>query len=126
MRAFFKISFVLMLIGIIFYSSAHKSWILLSYHINKLEIIEKFCVNKEETTFKCDGQCHLKTELKTADEQDENPLAVTSENNSITWYTIEFKTLECKKQVVKSTPFAEAPIVKEQEFINTIFHPPKV
>ena len=115
-----------MLIGIIFYGSAHKSWILLSYHINKLEIIEKFCVNKEETTFKCDGKCHLKTELNNADEQDENPLAITSENNTITWFVVSFKTLECKKQIVENNPFAEAQIFKEQEYINSIFHPPKV
>lgn len=81
---FIKISCVLMLIGTIFFSSAHKSWILLSYNINKLEIIEKFCVNKEETTFKCDGQRHLKTELNKANKEDEGPLAITSETNSIT------------------------------------------
>lgn len=115
-----------MLIGIIFYGSAHKSWILLSYKINKLEIIEKFCVNKEETSFQCEGKCHLKTELNKADEQDEGPIAVHSENNHITWFNVVFEKLECAKPVLTNTDYALAPLLHEQGFINSIFHPPKV
>ena len=115
-----------MLIGIIFYGSAHKSWILLSYEINKLEIIEKFCINKEETTFKCDGKCHLKTELNKADNQDQSPISNNSETKQITWFSILFKKLECKKQVTQEKSFGGTPIFKEQDYTSSIFHPPKV
>jgi len=115
-----------MLIGIIFYGSAHKSWILLSYEINKLEIIEKFCVNKEETTFKCDGMCHLKTELNKAETQDQSPITNSSETNQITWFSIVFKKLECKKQSTQDIKFGVFPIIKEQDYSSPIFHPPKV
>lgn len=69
MKEVVKLFGILLLIGVISYGSAYKSWIRLSYEINKLEIIEKFCINKEETTFRCDGKCHLSAELDKADEQ---------------------------------------------------------
>ncbi|MAC95235.1 MAG: hypothetical protein CMC96_07020 [Flavobacteriales bacterium] len=58
-----------LLIIVVLFSGTYKSWIRISYEINKLEIIEKFCVNKEETTFKCEGKCHLKTTLDKVDEE---------------------------------------------------------
>jgi len=67
-----KLSFPLLaslLIIVVLFSGTYKSWIRISYEINKLEIIEKFCVNKEETTFKCEGKCHLKTTLDKVDEE---------------------------------------------------------
>ncbi len=115
-----------MLIGIIFYGGAHKSWILLSYEINKLEIIEKFCINKEETAFKCDGMCHLKTELNKADSQDQSPITNNSETNQITWFGIAFKKIECKKQSITKNKFCLAPIIEDQKYSSSIFHPPKV
>lgn len=61
-----------LLVIVVLFSGTYKSWIRISYEINKLEIIEKFCVNKEETTFKCEGKCHLKTTLVKVDEENKS------------------------------------------------------
>lgn len=61
-----------LLVIVVLFSGTYKSWIRISYEINKLEIIEKFCVNKEETTFKCEGKCHLKTTLDKVDEENKS------------------------------------------------------
>jgi hypothetical protein len=73
-----------MWIGIIFYGSAHEQWGLLSYKINKHEIIQNFCISKKETTFKCAEEYHLKTELPKAKNQDESPINGASETNHTT------------------------------------------
>ena len=52
------------LLIVVLYGTTHKTWIRISYEINKLEIIDKFCINKEVTTYSCDGKCHLKTKKK--------------------------------------------------------------
>ncbi|MDG1475963.1 MAG: hypothetical protein P8Q14_02340, partial [Vicingaceae bacterium] len=40
-----------------------KSFVTVSYFINQAEIIELFCINKEKPELKCDGKCHLATQL---------------------------------------------------------------
>ena len=89
-------------------------------------MIEKLCINKEEVTFKCEGKCHLKTEPTKAKNQDESPITGASETNHNTSYTIAFKKLECKKQVVQDNPIALTPLFIEQEYTGSIFQPPKV
>jgi len=41
------------------------------YELNKANIIELFCINKDKPRLKCDGKCHLKTTLQKASEQEE-------------------------------------------------------
>lgn len=79
MKTFLKFTLTIGLIGTIFFGSASKFCLLISYEINKLEIIEKFCINKEETRFKCDGKCYLKSELDKAEpEQEDTPYQSSS------------------------------------------------
>lgn len=40
-----------------------KSFVTVSYFVNQAEIIELFCINKEKPQLKCDGKCHLATQL---------------------------------------------------------------
>lgn len=58
----------LLIATVLFYGSTSKSWIYFSYEVNKLEIIEKFCVNKEVEEYTCEGKCHLMSQLDEADE----------------------------------------------------------
>lgn len=48
-------------------------WI--NYELNKSEIIQKFCENKDKPEMKCEGTCHMKKMmLDEADEPGEEPL----------------------------------------------------
>jgi len=54
----------------------------IGYFIKQFEIIEQFCINKEEPQLKCKGKCYLTTKLTTLDEnQEEEPFSPN--NNSI-------------------------------------------
>lgn len=45
----------------------------INYTLNKAEIIEKFCENKDKPVLACEGQCHLKKQIeKKSKEQDQN------------------------------------------------------
>ncbi len=99
MKEVAKLFGILLFIGVISYGSAYKSWIRLSYELNKLEIIEKFCINKEETSFSCEGKCHLNVELKKVEEQSPNGEApVINEEQSLTLFHTYVNKLELNKQ----------------------------
>lgn len=61
----------LLIAAVLIFGSTSKSWIYFSYEINKLEIIEKFCVNKEVKEYTCEGKCHLMAQLDEA--EDDSP-----------------------------------------------------
>ena len=61
------------------YSLSFKSLITIDYFIHQTEIIELFCINKENPKLQCDGKCHLAKELVKSDtKDDETPF---SQNN---------------------------------------------
>jgi hypothetical protein len=114
-----------MLIGGILYSSAHKTWIQLSYEINKLEIIEKFCVNKDETSFRCDGKCYLKKQLKEAEPKAKNE-ASTTEENRITFFSLELSPLLLTAPTEKKETISFYQNLYSFLKEESIFHPPIV
>jgi len=46
------------------FSLIYQFVIVTNYQINKEEITEAFCVNKDKPELKCNGKCHLKKQLK--------------------------------------------------------------
>ena len=50
-----------------------KSIILVHYEINKKEITEKYCVNKDKPEMHCCGKCLLKKKLAQQEEQQKYP-----------------------------------------------------
>lgn len=126
MKAFFKLSLVLTLVGIISYGSAYKSWLRVSYEINKLEIIEKFCINKEETTFKCDGKCHLKTELEKVDSEKEQPLHQSTTEEKLTLFAFSFRKTSIQnieEQIMQFRPYQTN---YTSQYHSSLFRPPCV
>jgi hypothetical protein len=112
------------LIGILLFSSSFKSLIRLSYEINKLEIIEKFCINKEETSFECDGKCHLKTTLEKVDNED------TAKGESIPQvqlllFQIAFQKVELIKPSALNKINKKYFISYHFLFETGLFHPPQ-
>ena len=49
----------------------------MSYEINKSEIIENFCVNKEKPKLHCEGKCHMKEMMLTQETDDEGSILMT-------------------------------------------------
>lgn len=41
-----------------------QSYLIISFYLNRAEIIEKHCVNKDKPELECAGQCHLKKQLE--------------------------------------------------------------
>ena len=50
-----------------------KSLILVNYEINKKEITEKYCINKDKPQMHCCGKCMLKRKLAEQEEQQKSP-----------------------------------------------------
>ena len=79
------------------------------FELNKSNIIELFCINKDKPRLKCDGKCHLKTTLQKSVDQEEgvelivySPLSLfVEEANSETNIQALF-TETSQWQVVKS------------------------
>ena len=66
---------------VLLFSTNLKSFITINYLLNKAEIIEFFCINKEKPKLKCNGKCHLTKEIKKVDvEEEEKPLLPISNN----------------------------------------------
>jgi len=69
-----------------------KSFVTISYFINQAEIIELFCINKEKPQLKCDGKCHLATQLTEVESDTED--SPFSSNNIVHNLEISFSLLE--------------------------------
>ena len=111
------------LLAVILYGSANKSWIRLSYEINKLEIIEKFCVNKDVKEYTCEGKCHLMAELEEADKSTPNADQILNEKN-ILLFNFDFKKIELKAPTSKSISYSMHINSYQYLFSNAIFDPP--
>ncbi len=54
--------------------------VFMSYEINKSEIIQKFCENKDKPELKCEGTCHMKKMMLTDEAEEENePMTILPE-----------------------------------------------
>tara|TARA_B100001109_G_C18857745_1_gene472527 strand:- start:2241 stop:2624 length:384 start_codon:yes stop_codon:yes gene_type:complete len=111
---------------LLIFTLSFKSMIRLSYEINKLEIIEKFCINKEEKSFQCDGKCHLATQLEQADSSEEEiPAEFRSEINLLLFGPLENESFG--SNIESELEFIEAYTnLYAFLFSTTIEHPPKL
>ena len=115
----------ILLVAVVTFSSSYKSFIRFSYEINKLEIIEKFCINKDKPDLKCDGKCHLKATLDKVDEDNNmSNEAESSSQNQLLLFKVDFNS-------IKVTAFTKG-IKLISKYNNlysyltqaSIFHPP--
>lgn len=103
--------------------SVSKSIILVNYELNKKEITEKYCVNKDKPQMHCCGKCMLKKKLAEQEEQQKYPLFP------------DIKTdVPLVSEVYKVCQIYKVQKVEWKEFNNpsvyfigkSIFHPPSV
>ena len=125
MKTFFNVFGALLMTAVILYSSAYKSWIRFSYEINRAEIIEKFCINKEATTFECNGKCYLKTQLEKADTPKPVQKQLTEESR-IVLFNCSFSSITIQSIPSKDIFLKTYSILYHFCRKDKIFHPPEL
>jgi hypothetical protein len=75
---------------VILFSQFNSSIILINYEFNKESIAEKYCVNKNKPEMKCNGKCHIKTELEKSKQQS-NKMNFFKENEMVKLFVSAFQ-----------------------------------
>lgn len=96
------------MLGVLLFNSSPQSWLYVSYQMNKLEIIEQFCINKDVEEYTCEGKCHLNKQIKQVEQkQNEFPLELLSEER-LTLFPVSFNVLQATFQtqtIIGNTPY---------------------
>ena len=100
----------------------------IEYEINKKYIAEVLCENKDKPMMHCNGKCHLKKQLKKANDVPiDQPLSVPVVSNIKDLVTVLYERKPiCLKQ--KNIVKVIVPYIINYQFLfdKRIFHPPKV
>lgn len=81
---FIKPVISILLLAVLVAGIGIKSVLTIHYFVNKAEIIELFCINKEKPKLQCNGKCHLAEELKEVEPiNEEQPFLPTSTNLNV-------------------------------------------
>ena len=71
-------SFLSVVVAILFiYIQLFNGMVWLRYEVNKSQIIEKFCVNKDRPQMHCNGTCHMKKMMLTKDEKKDDEKVIS-------------------------------------------------
>lgn len=100
--------------------------LLINYQLNKVEITNKFCVNKDKPKLNCNGKCHLKKQLQKVDEQEKKSQQSQNKLKEIQLFienVVQDYKLFC--QSYKKRKIATFPEGVVCSFIGTIFNPPQ-
>lgn len=116
---------------VLLFSTNLKSFITINYLINKVEITELFCVNKEKPKLKCNGKCHLAKEIKKVNVEDEQetplqPIPNSKQHNEVL-YT-EVNQLKINSEVIINDNQHYSPINAgkiQHGYTSLITPPPK-
>ncbi|MEQ9065026.1 MAG: hypothetical protein RIE58_12710 [Vicingaceae bacterium] len=73
-----KQALVILVLSTFSYIQLYNGLIWLNYKVNKTEIIQAFCENKDKPEMKCEGTCHMKKMMINEDdgEQDQKPVII--------------------------------------------------
>jgi len=99
----------------------------IEYKINKERIAKVLCVNKDKVEMQCNGKCHLKKQLRKANnESSEQPLPTPTSSKTLELTTLLFeRTLQCLNPIQISKTIVFYIENYQTIYINSIFHPPK-
>ncbi len=121
-----KKTLVILLIAIIGLQSARQAALTMWYELDKVNITEKFCVNKEDLSLQCNGKCHLTKVLAQQEEGDaETPKTpVTEERVSFTAIVEQVPILNFTNSENSNQKMANYQFSYFFEPTFFIFHPP--
>jgi len=88
-----KLNIAFLLLSVFSVCITYQTFTVVDFYINRAEIAEKYCVNKEKPQLNCKGQCHLKKKL-TVENKNE-----TDEKQTIQPLSFWLFAVELPKQV---------------------------
>lgn len=99
-----------------------------SFKLNQSQIAKTLCINKDKPEMKCNGKCHLKTQLEESKkERKDEPYSVPSENEQIIVWLIESNNLADNLKYGNSNSLnIEDHFIPHDDHIDRFFRPPKV
>ncbi|NOQ75010.1 MAG: hypothetical protein GQ574_23555 [Crocinitomix sp.] len=111
----------LMLIGMVW-----QSFTLVHFYMNRAEIAEAYCVNKDKPDLNCNGQCHLKKQLEAAIPDQEESTTTQPSQTSILLFvfaeTHQVASCDCPVHEEKQYPDG---LNETKDFVSEIYHPPQ-
>lgn len=114
------------LVGIVL-QSLSSAFLLAHYHFNKASITAKYCENKAKPKLKCNGQCHLRKQLKQDEQRKEIPASPLKNKTDILQYFQDLtQTLKQQRTYCLVQPSFALSKFHEQLVVVSIFHPPTV
>jgi hypothetical protein len=101
----------------------NKLAILVHYQLNKTEITEKYCENKDKPQMHCCGKCHLKKEMANDEERQKSPVTPEVKYDIQLFASIiDVYTFHSDKSPVNTTYIYNGIYLPGNE--TGIFHPP--
>jgi hypothetical protein len=78
-----KFFFSVFLITVVLLGTLSRSVVLLGYELNKDFISTVLCVNKNKPSMKCNGQCHLRNEMKKEEKRERSPAGAMNSGSEL-------------------------------------------
>ena len=114
------------MVGVFLFQAIGSTLVLSNYHINKDYITKLFCVNKKEVKMKCNGQCHLREQLKKTAEKENSPFSSVSEKQNINLYSSRSSVQQLSSASPITNPlFVNYSYSTSDRHLTVIFHPPQ-
>lgn len=98
------------------------------YQINKEYVANVLCVNKSKPKMHCNGKCHLKKELKKAEQKENSPVNPLNEKNEIQLFSQSNSTtaLFSSVLVTQDKLMSDYAFHLSDKHLDSVFHPPQV
>lgn len=116
-----------MLVAVILFQTAGKTFILANYELNKEYIAKVLCVNKENPKMHCNGKCHLKKELNKAEKNEQSPLNRIKEKTEFQIFSQATNnlTIYLVNELVADQTFSPYTFNLSEKHLFSVFHPPQ-
>ena len=116
---------------VLLFSTNLKSFITINYLLNKAEITELFCINKEKPKLECNGKCHLGKELaKENSDSDANPFSGKTSKTEIPQVIISEKvsdfSFKVETEIDQVQEIGYKSVLHPSLFTSKILHPPQL
>ncbi|MCC6818418.1 MAG: hypothetical protein IT245_05980 [Bacteroidia bacterium] len=118
MRSFFSLALILILM----LQSLHQLGIIAYYNLNKTEISDLYCINKDKPDSCCKGQCYLSKQLNQS--QSELPARPAFEERDIPFFVLPNILSTKVFQAYCSVPLSAITALILPGYENSTFHPP--
>ncbi len=105
-----------------------QSYLIISFYLNRAEITEKHCVNKDKPELQCAGQCHLKKQLEASKPAKDLNQDLPNSSRSFLLMFGFFQTASNNPHEIKIKPSKKNIFSASAHFTNgvkrKILHPP--